>query len=56
MKLSAPKNITWIIALVLAVLGLIGFLVTVPFLTTFAFWFEFVAAVLLLLATWMEGL
>jgi len=56
MKLSAPKQITWIIALVLAVIGLIGVLVTIPFITEYAFWFEFVAAVLLLLATWLEGL
>ena len=56
MKLSAPKQITWIIALVLGVLGLIGALFTVPFLTTYAFWFVFVAFVLLLVATFIDGL
>ena len=33
MQLSAPKQITWIIALVIAVIGLIGVLVTIPFIT-----------------------
>jgi hypothetical protein len=56
MKLSAPKNITWIVALVIALLGLLGKLVEITFLTEYAFWFVLVAAVLLLLATWFEGL
>lgn len=56
MKLSAPKQISWLIALVLGVLGLIGALFTVPFLTNYAFWFVFVALVLLLVATFIEGL
>ena len=56
MKLSAPKQITWWIALVLAVVGLIGKLVTISVITTYAFWIVFVAALLLLLATYLEGL
>jgi hypothetical protein len=56
MKLNPPRQITWYIALVLAVLGLIGYLVTIPVLTALAFWLELIAAVLLLLATWLEGL
>jgi len=56
MKLNAPRKITWYVALVLAVLGLIGLLVTVPVLTPLGPWLELLAAVLLLLATWLEGL
>jgi len=33
MKLSAPKQTTFIVALVLAVLGLLGALITIPVLT-----------------------
>ena len=56
MNLSAPKQISWLIALVLGVLGLIGALFTIPFLTNFAFWFVFVALVLMLIATFVDGL
>ena len=52
--LSAPKNITWWIALILAVLGIIGYFV--PFLSPFAFWLVLASAVLLLLATRFKGL
>jgi hypothetical protein len=56
MKLSAPKVITWWVALVLAVLGLLASLVTIPVLSGFAFWLVLIAAALLLLATAIEGL
>jgi hypothetical protein len=56
MKLSAPKQITWLVAVVLIVIGLIAQLVTIPFLSTIAFWIVFVAAVLLAVATFISGL
>lgn len=56
MKLSAPKQITWIIALVIGILGLIGYVVSLGFLTDIAFWLVLVALVLMLVATWIEGL
>jgi len=56
MKLSAPKVITWWVALVLAVLGLLSSLVVIPVLSGFAFWLVLIAAALLLLATAIEGL
>ncbi len=37
MDISAPKNVTFWISVVLAVLGLIGVIVTIPFLSTYAF-------------------
>ncbi len=56
MKLSAPKMVTWIIALVLGIIGLIGQLVTIPVISGLAFWIVLVALVLMLLATYFEGL
>lgn len=56
MKLNAPKQITWIIALVLGVVGIVGYLVTIPVLSVAAFWIVLAALVLMLLATLIEGL
>jgi len=56
MKLSAPKTITWLIAVVLGVLGILGTFVTIPFVSTYAFWFVAVGFVLLALATFLKGL
>ena len=53
---SAPKNITWWIALILAVLGIIGNFASVPFLSQYSFWFVLASAVLLLIATRLKGL
>lgn len=55
-KLSAPKQITWWIALALVVIGLIAQLVTIPVLSGLAFWIVFVAAVLLLVAAYLPNL
>jgi hypothetical protein len=57
MKLSPPKNITWIIALILAVLALLGHLTTtVAILTKYDFWLAIIAAALMLIATIVKGL
>jgi hypothetical protein len=56
LHLTRPKDITWIIALVLLVLGLIGKLGSVALLTQYAFWLVVAAAVLLLLAALVRGL
>jgi len=54
--LSAPKNITWWIGLILAVLGIIGYFANVTFLSQYSFWFVLVSAVLLLIATRLKGI
>ena len=54
--LSAPKNITWWIALILAVLGIIGHFVSVTFLSQYSFWLVLASAVLLLIATRFKGI
>jgi heme/copper-type cytochrome/quinol oxidase subunit 1 len=56
MRLSAPKQVTWWIALVIGVLGILANLVAIPVLSGFAFWLVVVAFVLLILATFLEGL
>jgi hypothetical protein len=56
MQLSAPKQITWLIALVIGVIGVIAYLVTIPVLSGLAFWIVVVALVLLLVATFVSGL
>lgn len=47
MKLSAPKNLTFYISIVLAVLGLLGFLIQIPLITDLAFWLVLVGYIVL---------
>jgi hypothetical protein len=56
MKLQAPKNITFWIAVILAVLGFLGKLITIPFISTYDFWFVLVGFVLLVLGVLVKGL
>jgi hypothetical protein len=56
MKLSAPKQITWWIALVVGVIGVLAHLVIIPVLSGYAFWLVVVAFVLLILATLLKDL
>jgi hypothetical protein len=53
---SAPLNITWWIALILAVAGLIFHFVSVAPLSQFSFWMIVASTVLLLIATRFKGL
>lgn len=56
MKPSAPKVITWWIAVILGALGILATLVTVPVLSGFAFWLLAIGFLLLALATVVKGL
>jgi heme/copper-type cytochrome/quinol oxidase subunit 1 len=56
MQLSAPKQITWWIAVVVGVLGILATLVTIPVLSGFAFWLVVIGFLLLAVATLIEGL
>jgi len=56
MKLSAPKQITWFIALALAIIALLGQTSIVAALSPYSFWLALIAAALLLLATIVKGL
>jgi hypothetical protein len=55
-KLSAPKNLTWWISLVLGALGLIGGLVSIPVLSALSMWLLVIGLALLLVATAISGL
>ena len=54
--LSAPKVITWVIAVILGLLGLLGELDIVADLSTYAFWLVAAGLVLLVLATLLKDL
>lgn len=56
MRLSAPKQITWIIALILGLLGLLGMLGTIPVISGLAFWLVVIGLALMLVATITHGL
>lgn len=56
MKLNAPKQITFLISLIIAVLGVLGYFVTIPFISVYAFWFVVAGFVLLALGTFVKGL
>lgn len=57
MRLSPPKQITWLIALILAILALLGKINVVDVLSVdTSFWLAFASALLLILATWLKNL
>lgn len=56
MKLRQPKTVTFWIAVILALLGLLGQLVTIPVISGFSFWLVVVAFVLLALGVMLDGL
>jgi hypothetical protein len=56
MRLSSPKQVTWFIALALAVLALLGQTSIIAALTPYDFWLALIAAALLLLATIVKDL
>jgi len=56
MKLSAPKQVTWWVALIVGVVGILANFVTIPFLSDYAFWLVVIGFVLLVLATYLKDL
>lgn len=56
MQLSAPKQVTWIIAVVLGVLGFLGNFITIPFISGIAFWLVFLGFAIFAVATFIDGL
>ena len=56
MKLTAPKNVTWWIAVILGILGFLGQVGVLSFVAAYAFWFVFAGFVLLALATFFKDL
>jgi heme A synthase len=56
MKLSAPKQISWIIALILGIVGVLASLGVLPMFAAYAFWLVVAGWGLLVLATLMRSL
>ncbi|MGA9532104.1 MAG: hypothetical protein WBR18_05260 [Anaerolineales bacterium] len=56
MRLSAPKVVTWWIAVGLGVLGLLGYTGTLAGLGEYSFWLVAAGLVLLMLATLLNDL
>jgi hypothetical protein len=56
MKLSAPTNLTFWIAFVVGVLGILGTIVTLPFVSGYAFWFVALGFVLLVLGVLFKNM
>ncbi|MCR4723528.1 MAG: hypothetical protein K5629_07115 [Eubacteriales bacterium] len=54
MKLSAPKNVTFIISVVLVALGLVVWLGVVAAIAGYAFWLVFAGAVMIALAVLLK--
>ncbi|MFO7889904.1 MAG: hypothetical protein R6V04_06150 [bacterium] len=56
MKLSVPKQIVWWIATILGVLGILGRILTISFITVNSWWLLLIAFVLLFLGTVLKSL
>jgi hypothetical protein len=55
MRLSAPKQATFGISLVLAIIALVAFLVRIPNVSPYAFWIAIIAYVVLALGCALKG-
>lgn len=56
MKLSAPKVVTWWIAVIAGVLGILGTFISIPFVSNYTFFLVAAGFVLLALATFLKDL
>lgn len=56
MRLNAPKKITWVVALILGIIGVLAhFFKLPPVVDQYEFWFLGVGWLLLVLSTWLKG-
>lgn len=53
---NAPKNLTWIVAVVLGVLGIVSVYVDIPVASDYSFWLVTIGFALLAIATKVRGL
>jgi hypothetical protein len=56
LKLSRPKDVTWWIAVIVGVIGILAALVKIPVISPYAIWFIAFAFILLALATYFKNL
>ncbi len=55
MRLSAPKQITFLIAVILAILAVVANLVTIPTISGFSFWLLVIAFIILVVGNMADG-
>jgi hypothetical protein len=55
MRISAPKQVTFWVAVILAVLGILATLVTIPVLSGMAFWLVVIGFIILAAGNLIEG-
>lgn len=55
MNLTPPTKNVFYVSVVLAVLGILGSFISIPFVSVYAFWFLVVAYVVLFLGNTMKG-
>lgn len=53
---NAPKNLTWIVAVILGGLGIVGHFVQIPVVTPNQYWFVVAGFAILAVATKLKGL
>jgi hypothetical protein len=56
MKLNPPKKVTWTLAVILGLAGILGTFFAIPVVSTFSFWLVVLGWLLLVLATYLKGL
>ncbi len=56
MAANAPKQMTLIIALILAGVSLLGYFITIPFISAYVFWILLIAFILLVAGCFIKGL
>ena len=56
MRMNPPKKVTFWISVVLAALGLLGFLVAIPVVSSLAFWLVLVGYVVLAVSLFVKGM
>lgn len=56
MKTSAPKKITWLIAIIIGVLGIVGHFVAISYVSQYSFELVAIGFILLALGTLLRGL
>ena len=55
MKLSAPTQPIWLLSVILVAVGIVGNLVTIPFVSVYAFWIVVAGYILLFLGSVLKG-
>ena len=56
MKTNAPRFVTWVIAVILGVLGIIAMFVVIPTISAYAAWLLIAGFVILAIANVVKGL